>query len=390
MAKNLVVKDNALINASYNLELVEQRLILLAIVEARASGKGINSNDSLTITASSYMNHFDTNRNTAYQALKDACNNLFERQFSFIEKTDKGDKVVRTRWVSRVAYVENSATVELIFAPDVAPLITLLEKNFTSYELEQVSELNSKYAVRLYEIVIAWRSTGKTPMIAIDELRERLGVLDGDYQITGDFKKRVLDYALKQINEKTDITITYEQHKNGRKIIGFTFTIKQKQKQVAKPKDTDRDPKTVDMFSGFTDIERQTIQQRINEHIERLEAKGETVGDFHRRNIEQKAVTERWGLDVLAEKERKKTEKQTKAHQDKKRLELAKQQYEQILASDELINAYLTSNKLNERNLQGIQRMYYQKGDLKGVFMSERYKFEKLHYLQYLNLKFLD
>ena len=40
MAKNLVVKDNALINASYNLELVEQRLILLAIVEARTSGKG--------------------------------------------------------------------------------------------------------------------------------------------------------------------------------------------------------------------------------------------------------------------------------------------------------------------------------------------------------------
>ena len=41
----LVVKDNALINASYNLDLTEQRLILLAIVEARESGKGINAND---------------------------------------------------------------------------------------------------------------------------------------------------------------------------------------------------------------------------------------------------------------------------------------------------------------------------------------------------------
>lgn len=391
MAKNLVVKDNALINASYNLELVEQRLILLAIVEARASGKGISPNNSLTITASGYMNNYHTNRNTAYQALKDACNNLFERQFSYIETNSKGNtEVVRSRWVSEIRYIDNEASVRLIFSPTVAPLITLLEKNFTSYELEQVAGLNSKYAVRLYEIVIAWRSTGKTPMLTIDELRDRLGVLDDEYTELKNLKARVIDFAIKQINEKTDITITYEQHKNGRKIIGFTFTIKQKQKQVAKPKDTDRDPKTVDMFSGFTDIERQTIQQRINEHIERLEAKGETVGDFHRRNIEQKAIAERWGLDVLAEKERKKTEKQTKAHQDKKRLELAKQQYEQILASDELINAYLTSNKLNERNLQGIQRMYYQKGDLKGVFMSERYKFEKLHYLQYLNLKFLD
>ena len=45
MKTELVVKDNALINASYNLDLVEQRLILLAIVEARESGKGINAND---------------------------------------------------------------------------------------------------------------------------------------------------------------------------------------------------------------------------------------------------------------------------------------------------------------------------------------------------------
>jgi hypothetical protein len=45
--RELVVKDNALINASYNLDLVEQRLILLAIVEARESGKGINANDPL-------------------------------------------------------------------------------------------------------------------------------------------------------------------------------------------------------------------------------------------------------------------------------------------------------------------------------------------------------
>ena len=42
---DLIVKDNALMNASYNLDLVEQRLILLAILEARESGKGINAND---------------------------------------------------------------------------------------------------------------------------------------------------------------------------------------------------------------------------------------------------------------------------------------------------------------------------------------------------------
>ena len=65
----LVVKDNALMNASYNLDLVEQRLILLAIVEARESGKGINANDPLTVHAD-YINQFGVARQTTYQALK--------------------------------------------------------------------------------------------------------------------------------------------------------------------------------------------------------------------------------------------------------------------------------------------------------------------------------
>jgi hypothetical protein len=58
----LIVKDNALMNASYNLDLVEQRLILLAILEARESGKGINANDPLTVHAESYINQFGVAR----------------------------------------------------------------------------------------------------------------------------------------------------------------------------------------------------------------------------------------------------------------------------------------------------------------------------------------
>ena len=86
----LIVKDNALMNASYNLDLVEQRLILLAIVEARESGKGINANDPLTVHAESYINQFGVHRTTAYQALKDACKDLFARQFSYQEKRERG------------------------------------------------------------------------------------------------------------------------------------------------------------------------------------------------------------------------------------------------------------------------------------------------------------
>ena len=226
--KPLVVKDNALIDASYNLDLVEQRLILLAIVEARESGKGINANDPLTVHAESYINQFGVHRNTAYQALKDACKDLFARQFSYQELSAKGNTINKmSRWVSEVGYIDNEAVVQLIFAPAIVPLITRLEKQFTKYELAQISNLNSAYAVRLYEILIAWRSTGKTPIIELEEFRKRIGVLDTEYLRSDNFKKWIIELPIKQINEHTDITVNYEQHKKGRSIYGFSFTFKQ-------------------------------------------------------------------------------------------------------------------------------------------------------------------
>ena len=227
---DLIVKDNALMNASYNLALVEQRLILLAIIEARETGKGINANDPLTVHASSYINQFNVERHTAYQALKDACKDLFARQFSYQEKRERGRINITSRWVSQIGYMDDTATVEIIFAPAVVPLITRLEEQFTQYDIEQISGLSSAYAVRMYELLICWRSTGKTPIIELGEFRKRIGVLDTEYTRTDNLKMRVIELALKQINEHTDITASYEQHKKGRVITGFSFKFKQKKK----------------------------------------------------------------------------------------------------------------------------------------------------------------
>ena len=261
--RELVVKDNALINASYNLDLVEQRLILLAIVEARESGKGINANDPLTVHAESYINQFGVHRNTAYQALKDACNDLFARQFSYQKINERGNiENYRSRWVSEIGYVDNEAVVKLIFAPAIVPLITRLEEHFTKYELQQVSNLSSAYAVRLYELLIAWRSTGSTPVIELSDFRQRIGVLDTEYKRMERFKTSVLELAIKQINEHTDITVKYEQHKKGRSISGFSFTFKQKKKDNPS---IERDPDTLDLFSKMTDAQRHMFANKLSE-----------------------------------------------------------------------------------------------------------------------------
>ena len=126
--------------------------------------------------------------------------------------------------------MDAEATVKLIFAPIVIPLITRLEERFTQYEMKQISELSTGYAIRLYELLICWRTTGKTPIIELADFRQKMGVLDAEYQRMYDLKKYVLEPSLKQINEHTDITASYEQHKKGRTITGFSFKFKQKKK----------------------------------------------------------------------------------------------------------------------------------------------------------------
>ena len=228
MKNGLVVKDNALMNASYNLEVTEQRLILLAIINARETHQGITSDSKLEIHANDYATQFHVTKEAAYKALKTAVNTLFERQFSFKEETKKGVGIVRSRWVSRIKYIDDSAILEITFAPDIVPLITRLEKHFTSYQIQQVTQLTGKYAIRLYELLITWREVGKVPQIELSEFREKLGVEDDEYKAMNHFKSRVLEPSIKQINQHTDIIVSYQQHKTGRTIIGFSFTFKTK------------------------------------------------------------------------------------------------------------------------------------------------------------------
>ena len=274
MKNGLVVKDNALINASYNLELTEQRLIMLAIINARELGQGITADSKLEIHASDYAKLFNVSTDASYKALKDAVNNLFNRQFSYTAEYKRTGKIgiVRSRWVSRIFYVDDLALLEITFAPDVVPLITRLEEQFTKYEAKQVAHLTSKYATRLYEILISWREVGKTPIFELQQLRKNLGVEDDEYQRMHHFKSRVLETAITQINEHTDIKASYEQYKQGRKVIGFTFKFKVKEKDKKKKAIETRDANTADMF---------TIEGLNDKQLGRIARNQQFIADYN-------------------------------------------------------------------------------------------------------------
>ena len=246
MKKELIVKDNTLINASYSLELTEQRIILLAILKARENKTP--HNQELIVTAQSYITAFNVHRNTAYKTLKTACDNLFTRQFTYQRYNSNGNiEQVRSRWVQSVIYAENESYIKIKFTDEILPLVTMLEKHFTSYELQQVSSLKSVHSIRLYELLIQYRTVGKIE-ISLDDLRLKLGINESEYPRMDNFKNRVLDVGIQQINEHSDITVKYDQVKTGRQITGFIFTFKQKPSK-ATAQQIKRDDTTGDLFS---------------------------------------------------------------------------------------------------------------------------------------------
>lgn len=246
----LVVKDNALIDACFNLSLVEQRLLLLAITEAREF-KELSSSTAIEVTAKQYSTQFKIHEKEAYNALKTACDLLFERRFSYVDRYKEDRLIKKVRWVSELGYVENKGLVLLNLSDTVVSLISRLESQFTKYHLNQVSGFKSKYSIRVYELVVKWLANAVTQKYTVSDLREKLGLEPSEYKTMSLFKTNVLDKALTEINAKSDLEVSYEQFKSGRTITHIQFKIKQKfaTDTVKRNKVKEMTAKQIDMFS---------------------------------------------------------------------------------------------------------------------------------------------
>ena len=223
----LVVKDNALIDASFNLSLIEQRIMLLAIVEARESQR-LFPDTPVGVSVSDYIHQFKVDSNNAYALLKDAAKTLKRREFSYLDRYKGIEALSTANWVNKVTYVDNSGLIVLYLSHEVISLISKLSEQFTKYYIEQVSDFKSKYSIRLYELIIKWLSVTKTEKYGINDLRSKLGLSVEEYSTMSNFKSNVLDKAISEINKHTDINVDYKQFKKGRVITDIQFSIKSK------------------------------------------------------------------------------------------------------------------------------------------------------------------
>src|SRR5471032_1886502 len=215
----LVVKSNRLIEASYRLGLNEQRIILYAICRCREEQKGLFPDLPITITADSFLKQFPSvEKGSVYGQLKEAMNALYSRSVT-IHDTDPATKKARvreTRWLSEKAYIDGAGHIQV---------------EFTSYQLEKVGHMTSAHGVRIYELLAQHKDIG-TRTLNLVWLREALQLEPGEYKLTADFIKRIIEPAVDQINKHSDITVSYKPKKTGRAITDFVFKIRDKERKA--------------------------------------------------------------------------------------------------------------------------------------------------------------
>ena len=115
--------------------------------------------------------------------------------------------------------------IELTCTPLAKDLFFCIEKyHYFKYALENVINLTRKasYLLYLYILTNRYRSEWE---IKLEELRDK--VLDckerSSYQAFKEFKRAVLDPAVKEVNQKTDCHFEYQAIKRGRKVAKIKF-----------------------------------------------------------------------------------------------------------------------------------------------------------------------
>ena len=235
MKNNMVVKNNELVDASYRLGVNAQRC-LLACISQVDQRKPFPSDKVFYLSAKDFAKLYEIDERSAYAKLEEASNALKKKTIRVHKPDPKHPKL--EYWdlnlTTRTEYYPSEGRIGIKFSPEVHPFLSQLSENFTQYRLVNISGLTSSYAIRVYELLCQWKSTGKRE-IEIDWLKDRLDLTVGSYLKMNDFKKRVLEPAITQINAHTNLWVNYTQRKTGRRVTHFTFHFVEKEK-FAKPK----------------------------------------------------------------------------------------------------------------------------------------------------------
>jgi plasmid replication initiation protein len=217
--RNVIKVEHSLNTARYSLTPVETDLILKMVAEIKNEDEDFKPYSFKVTDLEGYFG-----KRLDRRTLKEMARNLMKKPLT-IDKEDGGFLVCN--WVSSFEYKAKMGLIELTFDPKLKPyLIQLQDELYLKTDLRQILKLPSQHAKRIYMLLKQWELKGSLE-VEIAEWQKILEIKKS-MKLYGTFKKSVLDVAVKHINEKTDLTVSYEPKKTGRAYTHLVWKIRTK------------------------------------------------------------------------------------------------------------------------------------------------------------------
>lgn len=260
-----VVKSNRVIEAGYKLSLTELKILLICTGQIDPNQE-LDSHFRFEVSAKDFSDLTENFTQNEYRDLKEAAERLLSRIVTINNPYPDEPKVkqLKTHWISFVAYIPEEGKIRLGFASEITPYLSQLSKEFTCYRIKNIGKMNSIYAIRLYELLMQWKTTG-TREIELDWLRTRFE-LEDKYSSIKDLKLKVIDPAVKDINTHSNYNVSWTQRKTGRRVTHLTFTFTEKKPVVELP----IKPKAIKK------VKEETVQGITKAEIEKQARPGES------------------------------------------------------------------------------------------------------------------
>lgn len=213
--KYLVQQSNALIETSQKMTIVERRLMYHVL--SRINPK--QPQQEYTLQVEDFANDFpQMGKGAVYEQLKEAVQRLFKRDIQLI--TDRG--TTKTFYLlQEQEYKDGEGFLRMKFSDSTMPLIFELKEKFTTMILENFKFLDSTYSLKLYELLCQYQNQGWR-QLTVTDLRFFLGC-DESYSEFKQFKQRVIEPAMKEISEKSNLLVNAEYIRSGRFITEVKF-----------------------------------------------------------------------------------------------------------------------------------------------------------------------
>jgi len=179
----------------------------------------------IEISAKQYAYLMGISVKNVYRDAEKIADTLGSKRFTI--QTEDG--WINLGWISSMKYKHTEGMINVLVDPNLLPYIIDLKK-YTSFRLENVLNLNSSHAIKIYQLLVHCMWQGERT-ISLKDLRSVLGISNTkSYLAYKGVKQRVLEISKREINEKTDLNISYSEIKKGRKVEAIKFKITKKPK----------------------------------------------------------------------------------------------------------------------------------------------------------------